>query len=248
LENNRHKFRLIEDDFGNLGTSASLQIVLKNLKGAKYLAFADQDDIWMPRHLINAVSLLNSANKLLFFPRYQLMNSKGSKEKILKRKEKVELCNAIVENQIIGCGIVLSEAGFQLIQRLNLSNKLHLDWQLYFLFSALESIVQGDEIGVLYRIHSNNSVGIRKRSDYFKAAKIKKAIHLAKQKNDVFEDLYVQIKPSLPRSSIIFLANYFLVLKKGIHRKVIYTLTPGFKRSSLFDQFIYKLIFLIQKS
>lgn len=132
---------------------------------AEYFAFADQDDVWIPTKLSEAIENLqyhqqNSAN--LYATRTQLIGDDGRMlglSKMPKRPVKFE--NAILENVAGGNTMVFNKALAKLfIEIPENTDIISHDWTLYQLVTATGgNFVFSKSPSVLYRQHQLNSVG-----------------------------------------------------------------------------------------
>lgn len=132
---------------------------------AQYFAFADQDDVWKPNKLSEAIENLEcyqqkSAN--LYATRTQLIDGNGSVLGFSKRPKKpIKFENAILENVAGGNTMVFNKALAKLfIEIPENTDIISHDWTLYQLVTATGgNFVFSNTPSVLYRQHQLNSVG-----------------------------------------------------------------------------------------
>lgn len=139
---------------------------LELLRGADsdcdYFAFADQDDVWMPAKLENALSMLvphSSSEPLLYCSRLEYVDAQLEHRGYSKTPTQVGFANALVENVAIGCTVVLNrEARRIIIERLPARALMH-DWWCYLVISAFGRVIYDERFGLKYRLHGSNAIG-----------------------------------------------------------------------------------------
>jgi glycosyltransferase involved in cell wall biosynthesis len=234
----------------NTGTSASLLELLRKIDDFDYLAFCDQDDVWTANHLIEGVQELRQVGDerfALYFPLYNLIDSKskitGKRNPILN----IGYTNALVENPIIGCGIILNKEAANTIKKFNLSSNYFLDHQIYFIGALVGEIIQGSKYTVNYRIHHNNQVGIRTgvASLLKQLLKYKAKLDLIRNQQKTLENLILQMSDEIPMDSLNRVKAHFrFISSSSVLIRSKYFFHPLFKRQRSIDQFIYRLIFI----
>jgi len=139
---------------------------LELLRGADsdcdYFAFADQDDVWMPAKLENALAMLvphSSSEPLLYCSRLEYVDAQLGHRGYSKTPTQVGFANALVENVAMGCTVVLNrEARRIIIERLPARALMH-DWWCYLVISAFGRVIYDERSGLKYRLHGRNAVG-----------------------------------------------------------------------------------------
>lgn len=138
----------------------------------EYYAFADQDDIWLEDKLIIAITamrryageepILYSSNQYLYVDGV----IKGDRH---KEPQKTGLISHMTKNTIAGCTFVFNKALAQIVssndkpdQRI-LKYRLHDAWLMLFAI-ACGHVIYDETSHMLYRIHGENTVGVRKVS------------------------------------------------------------------------------------
>lgn len=160
------------DDGRNLGPGLSFMELLYSAaedRSIDYFAFADQDDIWLPDKLKAAIDKIaeHDADRPVLYSSNQYLYIDGEKSGCrYTEPQTTELIPHITKNTISGCTFVLNRALARAI-----ADTEHADWRiikfrLHDAWVMLAAIVCGDVIydetpHILYRIHQNNTVGIR---------------------------------------------------------------------------------------
>lgn len=137
--------------------------------GIEYYAFADQDDIWLTQKLCTAIEkiketgddipVLYSSNQYI----YTDGENKGLRHKEL---QKTDLISHMTKNTIAGCTFVFNKALAQLVAGVDrpdpriLRYRLHDAWLMLVAICCGKVIYDADS-NMLYRIHNENTVGVK---------------------------------------------------------------------------------------
>lgn len=130
------------------------------------VAFADQDDLWLPTHLMRGLTALTQGtpeDARAFVP-----------HRLLRRRGRVALPmpwriprpptfrNALVESLLAGSGLMLNAPAVTLARSIGPVDVPFWDWWLYLLFTGTGARILHDRApGVIYRSHSGNAHGPR---------------------------------------------------------------------------------------
>ncbi len=172
-----HPIRILSFD-GNVRPGMSFMKLLYYVMDLKecydYYAFADQDDLWLSDKLIRAVSMIEEAKKkdeknvLYCSNQWLYENEKKTSIRFLKAPD-TSLAGHISKNDFSGCTMVFDNE----LARLTVSipcpgnniliYRMHDAW-ISLIASAYGKIIYDDESRILYRIHEENTVGVRKIS------------------------------------------------------------------------------------
>lgn len=138
----------------------------------EYFAFADQDDIWLENKLDIAIKKIENKtiNEACLYCSNQIIYCEGKiQDKRYNVPQKIDLISHLNRNTISGCTFVFNKklreiiVCPQTISKKVITNRLHDSWVI--LVAILSGYVIYDENAyILYRIHENNTVGIRKQS------------------------------------------------------------------------------------
>ena len=127
----------------------------------EFIAFSDQDDIWLPNKLARQVTILE---KFIGVPALSHTNSdllKGS-----KRISRNQICqnhtfySLAFTNCCQGCTIMINKKAKEEILSSLPANILWHDWWMALVISLVGSITYINEVMVLYRIHEKNTIGV----------------------------------------------------------------------------------------
>jgi len=164
-----YNIKLIEGK--NIGVIASyFELIKKSDSNCNYFVFCDQDDYWETPKVEKAIerikekeskeevgvaycSNLKLVDKNLKFIKYQY-----------KKNLKPSFENAIVENIITGCTLVINkklrDKVLKDIDKINVNNILMHDWYIYIVASIVGEVIYDKESYIKYRQHGNNVVGM----------------------------------------------------------------------------------------
>lgn len=130
-----------------------------------YVAFSDQDDVWMPNKLSRALSRLREAGDApcAWAARYVVTGPD-----LAPRYEGgawplgPSFGNAVVQNILSGHTLTLNAAALDLVRLAGVQDVPHHDWWIYLLMTAVGAGIIADEEAVLYyRQHEDNTIGVR---------------------------------------------------------------------------------------
>lgn len=158
--------RVVLDAGQNIGVVRSFhQLLADDRAEADYVAFCDQDDVWLPGKLARGIRTLErfGATPALYCARVALVDAAlrplGDSPPI-QREPAFE--NALVENIATGCTIVMNAAARALLLSAWPDRRVNMhDWWAYLVVSAFGHVVYDSEPCLLYRQHGGNVVGAR---------------------------------------------------------------------------------------
>lgn len=149
------------------GFSANYMAMIRDLpKAPGWIAFADQDDIWLPDKIYRAVATLTPFGEtpaLYCGRRMEWFAETGRRIPSRRVLRPCTLRNGLIENVASGNTIVLNPAAADLARRAarRTGPVFAHDWWLYLLLTACGGIVRFDngEPRILYRQHRANAIG-----------------------------------------------------------------------------------------
>ena len=141
---------------------------------------------------------------------------------------------------------MLNPGAAEILSSLPLSETVALDQQIYFLMSLLAKVVQGNTIGVNYRLHTNNLVGIRKNVIWILPSA--KTLGTLRKFRDAQQGLYLLYKGVLPladKKGFSKVDRHFNSVRGNWVQKIGYGLKPTFRREKLVDQLLIKAALIL---
>jgi glycosyltransferase involved in cell wall biosynthesis len=149
-----------EFEINKSGPAENFFELLKNAN-EEYIAFSDQDDIWLPNKLNDQVNLIKKSPSTpsLAHSTSQILKNK----KIIKRKSlcaEHKFISLALSNCCQGCTLMINSKAQTLILDTLPVNIVWHDWWIGLLISAYGTIYYSTNCEVLYRIHNTNVIGI----------------------------------------------------------------------------------------
>jgi len=167
------KIRLIEDSGCHLGASSNFQRLLEN-STAEYIMFSDQDDVWLPQKIEATLNLMEATEKsypdkpILVHTDLRVVNSQlKTIAKSMWRYQGISpeignnLNKVILQNVATGCTVMINEKAKVVSLPIPKEAVMH-DWWIVINVARYGKIVHVPDQLVLYRQHSNNTVGAKK--------------------------------------------------------------------------------------
>lgn len=165
----RHPSTQILDGPGQ-GGAANFLFLLRHLAqtspDAHWIAFADQDDKWLPHKLDRAMRWMTEvdpARPALYCSRSLIATPDLRATRLSPPRPKpLAFCNALVQNVAAGNTIVLNPAAVQLVLRAadQVADVVVHDWWIYQLVTgAGGKTLHDDKPALLYRQHEANQIG-----------------------------------------------------------------------------------------
>ena len=126
-----------------------------------YIAFSDQDDIWLPEKLIQHINLIKDSSDL---PALSHSNSMVLKDGKTYKKKSVCQDHTFYQlswqNCVQGCTILLNSKAQQLLNSMPQNYVLAHDWWAAQVISLHGKVFFNENADTHYRIHSTNDVGL----------------------------------------------------------------------------------------
>jgi rhamnosyltransferase len=166
------RIQLLADSIDNIGIKRSFDKIIESVS-ADYYCFADQDDIWLPNKLSKLIGIINEMDNkkpCLVFSDMHFIDQNG--ELILKDfiRTRLGLKKGIQETEFLqghisGCLMLFNEKAKEAYLKYNTQNILH-DYHMLMMCFLMGSVYFYNDSLVHHRIHSNNAVGIGKKSPF----------------------------------------------------------------------------------
>ncbi len=147
----------------HLGVAGSFLTLLRESIGAMAVAFADQDDVWLPEKLHCALEMLSPAGETpaLYCARQYLVDEALRGAKLSALYEDIAGFPAcLTQNIANGNTLVMNAAAAALVATAGEPEGTVHDWWSYIIVSACGGrILFDDRPQVLYRLHKGNLIG-----------------------------------------------------------------------------------------
>lgn len=225
----------------NQGVNRSFFALLEK-SDADYVAFCDQDDIWLEEKLESAVrKLKREQGPALYCSNKILVDSKGNLMRKQDRKTRVPgFGNAVVECICTGCTAVMNRKLAEIIKDRLPRNAILHDWWCYLAAAYVGKVIFDEQAYIKYRQHEKNVVGakagfwgeVRAKAAYLKKSRGK----LEKQLTD-FARLYQGNDKKDALVQEVLAAKRFPGRIKILWNRRIY-------RQSRLDEIVMRILFL----
>ncbi|OWY13184.1 hypothetical protein B6V72_10325 [Thioclava sp. F34-6] len=147
------------------GAGVNFLSLLSGLDPAKteFIAFCDQDDVWLPDRLARGIAALDEGKPALYCSRTWVCDANlGNKHLSARHPDRPSFRNALVQNIAAGNTILLNPGGAELA--ISAARELQVaprhDWWIYQLFTGCGvRVVYDAEPTLLYRQHGRNAEG-----------------------------------------------------------------------------------------
>ena len=165
-EDKRIRILSSEEKFGNPGKNFYRLMLDSNIDNFDYVAFSDQDDIWLESKLIRALKMMvktsskcYSSGMIAFWP--------SGQERFIQKKFKQKKYDHFFESPGPGCSFVIEKESFLYFKKFlkknldSISKVVSYDWLIYSFFRERNIRWTIDkESRLMYRQHDNNIVGV----------------------------------------------------------------------------------------
>ena len=151
-------------DGRHLGITGSFLALLRQAPGGHVVAFADQDDVWLPQKLSRGIASLGDPRHqrpALYCARQRLVDGQLNLLGVSPKLTRLPAFPAsLTQNVATGCTVMLNPAAARLIAASHLPEGTLHDWWSYLLVGAAGGRLVADPVPVvLYRQHRENAVG-----------------------------------------------------------------------------------------
>ncbi len=229
---------------------ALLRAVAPALSATDYVAFVDQDDVWLPDKLTRgfaALSAVDSEIPTLYCARLMVVNAR------LRRLAETSIvphrCGfpaSLTQNVAAGCTIMLNRRAAALAAGSVPPSASPHDWWCYLLVTAAGGRVLTDNsVVALYRQHGGNVVGVP-------PSQMRRAIAALRRGPSIFMNVLRQhlealiVQPDLvcetTRPTVLRLHH---ALRGSFRVRLLALRLPGLRRQTWLETLLFRLWFLI---
>lgn len=239
----------------NRGVAGSFMTALEQADcPCDYFAFSDQDDVWEPRKLANAVEVLRVAGDtqlpLLYCSKLEVVDE-NLRHIAFTRKlfRDIGFKNALFQNIVTGCTVVMNRPARDLVIAAGaMRNILIHDWWCYLAVSAFGKVIFDDRSAIKYRQHGHNQVGARMsflgriRSRYDRTFKGLNG-RFPSEQNRLFLELYGQ---SLSGDKRRFM-ELTLAAKRSLRRRITLASSSDILMQTRLENFLTRVGILLNR-
>ena len=252
-EHSRGCLDLLEEH-SKLGPARSFFELLRSAASTdtEYVAFCDQDDVWLPQkieHAVTALSSVTGSTPAMYCSRAEIVDEQLKHIRYTDIPRRIGFGNALVENVAIGCTTVLNRGAVELVCK-NLPGKVLIhDWWCYLVISCFGKIVFDKNSGIKYRQHGNNAFGASRNIVENVVRKLRRFSagnrgHLwLSEQAMAFSSIFKELIP-LPHSHLL---GVFVAAKSSLLRRIQLAFSPEIWRQKRSDSVILRLLVLINR-
>lgn len=151
----------------NIGAKYSFLDVLQNAEEAEYYAFSDQDDVWLPNKIkeaLNKIEMYQEEQPILYYSETMQVDNQLRKTNYQFHSGKpYKFGQILIKNHASGCTMVFNRTLQQLIKKQDyrqLENIPYHDHWIYMVCLACGGkVIYDSESYILYRQHNQNVIG-----------------------------------------------------------------------------------------
>ncbi len=235
-----------------IGTAESFLTLLRvaHAEGCAVIAFADQDDVWLPEKLARGVAAIAAAPSeipTLYCARQLLVDAElGRLAVSFPFRRPPGFPAALTQNIATGCTIMLNRPAAALISRSQPPAACMHDWWCYLLVAAVGGKILADrEPVVLYRQHDHNLIGATASRTRRALAALRRGpsafMTVFRQNITALEAQADQLTPSA-REQVARIAD---ALQGGPWRRLATLRLPGLVRQTRLETALFRLWFLL---
>lgn len=163
------RVQLIEKKLSSKSASKNFYSLFRSadIKGYDFVAYADQDDIWHPKKMINAVEKIINNSASGYSCSATAFWTYKKKTQLLKNSRRITASDFLFESAGQGCTYVFPSASFKKIKLFCLAHKdeellFYHDWLSYLLVRSWNERWYFDKKSwIHYRQHQANQIGSR---------------------------------------------------------------------------------------
>lgn len=144
----------------NIGAAESYWHLMQHLNDTDYyIAFCDQDDIWLASKLSAAVDALSQYENIpaIYASSIYLNNTNRTWPNY---SPIISFENSLVQNPLIGCTLVMNQEFLRIVQNSKVPKGIMHDAWIYSIAACRARIYYDYKPKIVYRIHANNDTGI----------------------------------------------------------------------------------------
>jgi glycosyltransferase involved in cell wall biosynthesis len=240
---------LIADN--NLGVTASFFELLRvaSKTDTEYVAFCDQDDVWLTNKVQTAVLKLSAVSDkpALYCSRLNIVDQQLNQLAASFKPKKIGFGNALVENIAVGCTIVLNRKALDFLCQYRLPGEVYIhDWWCYLVISCFGEIIYDDQALIQYRQHTGNAIGaassnidvLKRKFARFWSGKL-----WISEQAAVFQWLFADQMPKAQRDVLELLVKG----KSSLWCRLVLVMSNSVWRQKALDNLILRIVILINR-
>lgn len=244
---------VVLDENVRVGATESYMRLLRRayVDGNPVLAFADQDDVWLPEKLSRGIAELNAVSEevpALYFARQVLVDARLRRIALSYRvRRQPGFPAALTQNLATGCTMLMNRAAMALVAESPApAGGLH-DWWSYIVVSAHGGrLIADNEPTVLYRQHDSNTIGAPRSAWRRAIAALRRGPEPFMRLLRGYVSALSQQKDDLPLAAQAQLARIAWGLDGGPARRLLVLGMPELRRQTWLETLLFRIWFLLK--
>jgi glycosyltransferase involved in cell wall biosynthesis len=214
-----------------------------------YVAFCDQDDVWLETRLERALNILSeyaSDKPLGYCCRLKVVDEALNPIGVSRLpRRSPDFANALVENIATGCTQVFNQTARQLIvkNQPDWSQIPTHDWWAYQVITAFGEMIYDPEPQVLYRQHCGNAIGMKANRLQARLRRFAVNRRPCTRQAAIFQKVFGNQLPDKKRHIL----ERFLDSRKFLARRLDYALNGEVYRQSWYDNLIFRALYALNR-
>ena len=239
---------------GNLGPAASFHTLLRGVSDAPAqpdtVAFADQDDVWLPNKLergLAALATLSTDVPALYCARQILVDAHLNRIGLsVLASNDGAFPAALTQNVATGCTVMLNSRAARLVAASTPSTATQHDWWCYLVVTAVGGIlIQDSEPVIFYRQHGGNAVGAPRSMAHRAVGVLKRgpqAFMSVLRQNVEALSAQPELLTGRARAEVLMLQN---ALQGGLRRRISALRLVGLVRQTWIETMVFRAWFIL---
>lgn len=223
--------------------------LLRAAQDAAYVAFMDQDDVWLPEKLargVMALAAVPEGRPALYCARQILVDAALRQIGVSAPIRLPGFPAALTQNVATGCTVMMNRAASRLVAASQPPGTALHDWWSYLVVAAAGGrLIADPEPVVLYRQHAANLVGAPRSRGRRAMAALRRGpgvfMHVLRQN---IAALYAQPDLVAPENRMV-LTRLQSALDDGPSARLTALFTPGLRRQTWQETLLFRLWFML---
>ncbi len=179
--------KIAKFEFGieNIGPKNSFFELLKSESNSDFVAFCDQDDIWLSNKLESAIEKIGTTEVPTLYYSNAFLFENGE---IIGTTDYhyAELPQSFFENNAMGCTMVMNRAAAELIKKYPGKFAVMHDWASLLIVKLRGKVIFDSTPTILYRKHPNQAIGYRGGRRFSKLFDLKSILASLDQMKEIY--------------------------------------------------------------
>jgi len=231
----------------HLGAAQSFMSLLRSVSPeTAYVAFCDQDDVWLPDKLEAAVSgIEHFEGPAMYCSAVTLVTEDLAEVRVHRRCVRgPSFENALVENIATGCTIVLNRPAVDLLASQQPKKLVMHDAWCYLVVAGCGEVVYDRLPHALYRLHRANTVGVGTTLWAEWSGRAKRQLEQGQQRvltaqAEELSELYGALLKKEAQRSL----GRFLDSQRELRSRLVYALVGNVHKQRVLDELLYRILY-----